>query len=69
MLLGILKEHKKALWWTIVNIKVITIVDSMHYIHFDENAKLTREMQHWLNPIMKEVVKAQVLKLLDACIT
>ena len=41
----------------------------MHYIHFDENTKRTREMQHWLNPIMKEVVRAQVLKLLDAGIT
>ena len=40
----------------------------MHYIHLDENAKPTREMQRLLNPNMKKVVKNEVLKLLDACI-
>ena len=38
----------------------------MHYIHLDENAKPTREMQHRLNPNMKEVIRTDVLKLLDA---
>ena len=38
----------------------------MHYIHLDENAKPTREMQRWLNPNMKKVVRTEVLKLLDA---
>ena len=40
----------------------------MHYIHFDENAKSTREMQRRLNPNMKEVVRTKVFKLLNACI-
>ena len=40
----------------------------MHYIHLDENAKPTREMQRRLNPNMKKVVRTEVLKLLDACI-
>ncbi|KAH9801738.1 hypothetical protein KPL71_001135 [Citrus sinensis] len=38
----------------------------MHYIHLDENAKSTREMQRRLNLNMKEVVRTEVLKLLDA---
>ena len=38
----------------------------MHYILLDENAKLIREMQHRLNPTMKEIIRANVLKLLDA---
>ena len=38
----------------------------MHYIHLDENVKPTREMQHRLNPNMKEVVRTEVLKVLDA---
>ena len=38
----------------------------MHYIHLDENAKPTRKMQHWLNPNMKEVIRTEVFKLLDA---
>ena len=42
-LLNVLKEHKGALGWTIADIKCINSVDCMHYIHFDENAKPTRE--------------------------
>ena len=38
----------------------------MHYIHLNENAKSTREMQRRLNLNMKEVVSTEVLKLLDA---
>ena len=40
----------------------------MYYIHLDENVKPTREMQCRLNPNIKEVVRTEVLKLLDACI-
>ncbi|KAH9763009.1 hypothetical protein KPL70_001028 [Citrus sinensis] len=65
-LLDVLKEHKGALGWTIADIKGINPVDCMHYIHLDENAKSTREMQRRLNPNMKEVVRTEVLKLLDA---
>ena len=38
----------------------------MYYIHLDENAKPTREMQRRLNPNIKEVIRTEVLKLLDA---
>ena len=38
----------------------------MHHILFEDNAKPTREMQERLNSPMIEVVKAEVLKLLDA---
>ena len=38
----------------------------MHYIHLDENAKPTKEMQRQLNPNIKEVVRTEILKLLDA---
>ncbi|KAK9187629.1 hypothetical protein WN944_019027 [Citrus x changshan-huyou] len=65
-LLDVLKEHKGALGWTIADIKGINPVDCMHYIHLDENAKSTREMQRRLNLNMKEVVRTEVLKLLDA---
>ncbi|KAH9801696.1 hypothetical protein KPL71_001121 [Citrus sinensis] len=40
--------------------------DCMHRIHLEENAKPIREMQRRLNPNMKEVVRAEVIKLLDA---
>ena len=65
-LLDVLKEYKGALGWTIADIKGINPVDCMHYIHLDENAKPTREMQCRLHPNMKEVVRIKVLKQLDA---
>ena len=38
----------------------------MHQIHLEENAKISRELQRHLNPVLKEVVRAEVMKLLDA---
>jgi hypothetical protein len=37
----------------------------MHQIHLEDEAKSTRDAQRRLNPHMKEVVKKEVLKLLD----
>ncbi|KAH9656697.1 hypothetical protein KPL70_022786 [Citrus sinensis] len=67
-LLDVLKKYKGALGWTIADIKGINPVDWMHYIHLDKNAKPTREMQRRLNSNLKEVVRIEVLKLLNACI-
>ncbi|KAH9705608.1 hypothetical protein KPL70_011947 [Citrus sinensis] len=61
-LLGILKEHKEAIGWTIADIKSINPVDCMHHIHLEENAKPIREMQRRLNPNMKEVHLTLVLQ-------
>jgi len=36
-----------------------------HKIYLEENAKPSRQMQRRLNPNMKEVVKNEVIKLLD----
>jgi len=38
----------------------------MHLIHLEEDAKILREPQRRLNPVLKEVVRADVMKLLDA---
>jgi hypothetical protein len=64
-LLRVLRDHKTALWWTIANIKGITHVKCMHQILLEDETKPTRDAQRRLNPQMKEVVKAKVLKLLD----
>jgi len=40
----------------------------MHRTHFEENAKNSHEPQRRLNRAMKDVVRTEVLKLLDACI-
>jgi hypothetical protein len=65
-LLGILREHKEAIGWTIKDIKGISLSLVMHKIHLEENSKPSREPQRRLNPAMQEVVRAEVIKLLDA---
>ena len=60
-----LQEHKEAIGWSIADIKGISPSVVMHRIHLEENAKTSHEPQRRLNPIMQEVVRAEVLKLLD----
>jgi hypothetical protein len=64
-LLNVLREHKKAIRWSIGDIKGINPAMVMHKIHLEENAKTSREPQRHLNPAMQEVVLAKVIKLLD----
>jgi hypothetical protein len=64
-LLGVLREHKEAIGWTIEDIKGISPSLVMHMIHLEENSKPSREPQRRLNPTMQEVVRAEVIKLLD----
>ena len=64
-LLEILRTHITALGWTIADIKGISPLIYTHKIHLEEDVKPSRQPQRRLNPIMKEVVKKEVLKLLD----
>ncbi|KAM2308080.1 hypothetical protein ACFX1S_030350 [Malus domestica] len=64
-LLRVLKEFKSALGWTLADIKGISPTTCMHHIFLEEGAKPTREAQHRLNPPMMEVVKKEIIKLLD----
>jgi hypothetical protein len=65
-LVKLLCDHKTAIGWTLADIKGISPSMCMHHILLEDNAKPTREMQRRLNPPMMEVVKAEILKLLDA---
>jgi hypothetical protein len=65
-LLGVLRKHKEAIGWTIDDIKGINPSLVMHKIHLEENSKPSREPQRRLNPAMQEVMRAEVIKLLDA---
>ena len=49
-------EHKKVIAWTIADIKGINPSMLMHQIHLEENAKILRDTQRHLNPILKKVV-------------
>ncbi|XP_017970451.1 PREDICTED: uncharacterized protein LOC108660699 [Theobroma cacao] len=65
-LLRTLREFKKAIRWTIADIKGISPSVCMHKILLEENHKAIIEQQRRLNPITKEVVKKEIIKRLDA---
>jgi hypothetical protein len=65
-LVKLLCDHKTAIGWTLADIKGISPSMCMHHILLEDNVKPTREMQRRLNPPMIKVVKAEILKLLDA---
>ncbi|CAN6695169.1 unnamed protein product [Malus baccata var. baccata] len=64
-LIRVLKEHKYAIGWTLADIKGISPTTCMHRILLEEGTKPSREAQRRLNPPMLEVVKKEVIKLLD----
>ncbi|CAN6554879.1 unnamed protein product [Malus baccata var. baccata] len=64
-LVRVLKEFKSALGWTLADIKGISPTTCMHHIFLEEGAKPTREAQRRLNLPMMEVVKKEIIKLLD----
>jgi hypothetical protein len=59
-------DHKTIIGWTLADIKGISPSMCMHHILLEDNVRPTREMHRRLNPPMMEVVKAEILKLLDA---
>ena len=65
-LLNILKKHKESIAWSIEELKGISSSICMHKNLLEETSKPTVELQRRLNPVMKEVVKKEVLKLLNA---
>ena len=65
-LLRVCREHKTTLGWTITDIKGIIPSLCTHKILMEPNYKLSIDAQRRLNPIMKNVVKDEVVKLLDA---
>jgi hypothetical protein len=65
-LLDVLRKHKDAIGWTIEDIKGISHSVVMYKIHLGEDAKPSMEPQRRVNPAMQEVVRAEVIKLLDA---
>ncbi|WRX15316.1 Reverse transcriptase [Theobroma cacao] len=65
-LLRVLRDYKKAIGWTIADIKGISPSICMHKILLEENHKATIEHQRRLNLIMKEVVNNEIIKWLDA---
>ena len=65
-LLRVLRKHKAALGWVLADIKGISPSICMHKILLEDEVKPIVEHQRRLNPTMKEVVRKEVLKWLDA---
>ncbi|XP_050125675.1 uncharacterized protein LOC126602889 [Malus sylvestris] len=65
-LLHVLRKYQDALGWTIADIKGISPAICMHKILMEDDMNPTVDAQRRLNPIMKEVIKTEVMKLLDA---
>ncbi|GJR49680.1 hypothetical protein Tco_1400201 [Tanacetum coccineum] len=65
-LLEVLKNHKGAIAWSIADIKGIDSSFCTHKILMEDELKLSVQPQRRVNPNIKEVVKKEVIKLLDA---
>jgi len=65
-LMRVLRDNQGALGWQISDLKGIIPAHCMHKIHMEAEYKPVVQPQRRLNPTMKEVVKKEVLKLLDA---
>ncbi|KAM1833550.1 hypothetical protein ACFX13_023363 [Malus domestica] len=64
-LVRVLREYKTAIGWTLADIKGISPTTCMHRILLEKGAKPFREVQCRLNPSMMDVVKKEIIKLLD----
>jgi len=62
----VLKANKEAIGWTFANLKGITPSYCMHKIHMEQDFKVVAQPPRRLNPSMKEVVRKEVQKLLEA---
>nr|GEU93999.1 hypothetical protein [Tanacetum cinerariifolium] len=65
-LLNVLKSHKRAIAWKITDFKGIDPRFYTHKILIEEDYKPAVQSQRRVNPKIHEVVKKEVIKLLDA---
>ena len=65
-LLEILRKDKESISWSIEDLKGISPSICMHKILLEESTRPTVEHQRRLNPVMKEVVRKEVLNWLNA---
>ncbi|GKD38086.1 hypothetical protein Tco_1258293 [Tanacetum coccineum] len=67
-LVSVLKHHKEVFAWKTSDILGISPSFCKHKIKFEFDAKPVIQRQCRLNPNMKEVVKKEIIKLLDVSI-
>ncbi|GJX72721.1 reverse transcriptase domain-containing protein, partial [Tanacetum coccineum] len=65
-LLKVLRSHKRAIAWKMSDIKGIDLKFCTHKILMEDNVKPTVQHQRRVNPKIHEVIKKEVIKLLEA---
>ena len=65
-ILKIQRKYKKAIAWSIEDLKSIIPSICMHKILLNDDARTSIKHQRRLNPVMKDVVRKEVLKWLNA---
>ena len=65
-LLRVLRDHKIAIGWSLADLTGTSPFMCIHRILLEDGHKLLVDAQRRLNPTMKEVVRKEVLKWLDA---
>ncbi|KAL4310214.1 hypothetical protein GQ457_01G020890 [Hibiscus cannabinus] len=65
-LINLLSQYKKAIGWTMADLKGINPTICMHKIMLEECHNNSVEPQQRLNPAMKKVVMKEIIKWLDA---
>ena len=65
-MLRVLRDHKATIGWSLADLKGIRPAMCMHRILLEDGYKPSVGAQRRLNPTMKEVVRKEVLKWLDA---
>lgn len=65
-LLRVLRENNRSIRWTIANIKGISPSFYMYKVFLEDAHRPSIKQQRRLNLIMKEVVKTEIIKWLNA---
>ena len=65
-LLHLLKMNKQVLGWKISDLKGISPIICTHHIYLEEESNAVRQPQRRLNPHLQELVRIEVLQLLQA---
>lgn len=65
IMVHVLNKYKSVMGWTIEDLKGINPKIYMHTILMEDDHKPMVQLQRRLNPTMKEVVRKELVKLLD----
>ena len=63
--MSVLRKYREVIGWTMTDIKRLSPAIVQHRINLNEEATQKRDLQRRLKLIMQEVVRAEIVKLLD----